>query len=67
MKKEKIFNYSFLTKEQLNKLATKRLLSLYKSARNQYHKCYYSDIPKFEKYLDEIKSILNKREHIDKK
>lgn len=68
-----INDYKFLTKVQLNKLTTKRLLSLYRSLHKKdfytTQSSYCSLIifeNKFENYKQTIKFILDKREHIIK-
>jgi hypothetical protein len=72
---------NILSAEQLNKLTTKRLYSLYKSFRwyifknhNEIEEGYYTLLPyerdllnELEMYREQIKSILATREHIERK
>lgn len=58
------------TLDQLNTWATPRLLRFYKANRN-YPVRYHDDeqdrqMEQFYHYLEGIKSILNKREHVQK-
>lgn len=56
----------YLPIKELQKLNTKRLLTLYKSVRHKYWELP-SDCIQLKEYLEIIKTLLNKREHIEKK
>ena len=55
-----------LTEDQLNKLSTSRLLSLYKS-RRIFPQVEYGDLDydEYHEYVDLIKAILGSREHVE--
>jgi len=59
---------NFLTKEQLEKLTAQRLLALYKSRRTfpafQPGDEYYDE---HDEYVALIKSVLETKEHVEKK
>jgi hypothetical protein len=71
-----------LKKEELEVLSTRRLLSLYRRVRKEFHLMYYdiagydSTTPEndpmvmrcvnLDKYRNEIKSILDNREHVER-
>jgi len=56
-----------LTKEELEKLSTQRLLQILKITRRQTHSYYENDEKEVQNYFDLIKSILDTREHLSRK